>query len=200
MPRTPVSPTEVGGPCADFQRSATATQSLFTFFLPQPCCSSLYAAGRMSTWSCQTRERVLRSAHGGRRRNSAIFFFFFFPRVQFFAQRPHGELHVSASFFTYRWQRHGWSVPVTSTYFQKAPNYTAIGLLPRAWVSNMYILSTLGLVYPNPAPTISRFSVTQIRFGLNISRQSDRQCKKRRPVRSLNVLRGNDELWKIIHG
>lgn len=62
-------------------------------------------------------------------------------------------LHVSASFFTYRWQRHGWSVLITSTYFQKALNYTAIGLLPRAWVLNMSVLSTLGCVYPNRAFT-----------------------------------------------
>lgn len=143
LPRTPVFSTKVGGPCADLQRSATATQSLFTFFLPQPCCSSLYAAGRMSTWSCQTRERVLRSAHGWRRRNSAIFCV-----CSFLAQRLHRELHVSASFFTYRWQRHGWSVLITSTYFQKALNYTAIGLLPHAWVSNVSILSTLGFCLP----------------------------------------------------
>lgn len=69
--------------------------------------------------------------------------------VQFFAQRLHGELHVSASFFTYRWQRHDWSVLITSTYFQKALNYSAIGPLPHAWVSNMSILSTLGFVYTN---------------------------------------------------
>lgn len=83
--------------------------------------------------------------------------------VQFFAQRLHGELHVSASFFTYRWQRHDWSALITSTYFQKALNYIAIGLLPHARVSNMSILSTLSFVYPNQVFPRSNdlFCVTQ---------------------------------------
>lgn len=103
------------------------------------------------------RERVLRSAHGGRRRTRLFFW------VQFFAQRLHGELHVIASFFTYRWQRHDWSALITSTYFQKALNYIAIGPLPHARVSNMSILSTLSFVYPNQVFPRSNdlFCVTQ---------------------------------------
>lgn len=53
-------------------------------FLPPVLCSSLYAAGRMSTWSCQTWTRVHERAWG---RKNRLFFFFssFFFKVYFHA-------------------------------------------------------------------------------------------------------------------
>lgn len=69
-------------PSVDLQRSdLKVTSSAFTFSSPSAVLSSsLYAAGRMSTWSCQTwtrlQERAPHRLRGEKRREGGVLFFF----------------------------------------------------------------------------------------------------------------------------
>lgn len=108
--------------------SARRPPGRFSPFPPPALCSSLYAAGRMSTWSCQTWTRAQERARG--RKESAIFWCDF--------AQWHGEAARRCELL-YIWVAKARPVwPYYPNIFPLPPDYIANGLLPSAAASTQF--------------------------------------------------------------
>lgn len=104
--------------------------SRFYLFFPSVLCSSLYAAGRMSTWSCQTWTRVHERARGGWKKKKGF--------LSVISRS--GTVSCTLVWASSRIGARG-RTKSQSYYldiFQKPLNYITIGLLPYAEVSEWF--------------------------------------------------------------